>query len=178
MMQDSAFRMSALIENVMDLARARLGSGLDVNRQADELLEPVLQEVIAELQASQQDRKIETEFILSTPVNCDRGRIAQLFSNLLGNAFTYGSPTEPVRVRATSDGASFELSVANTGEPIPSDALERLFQPFYRGAARPSRQGLGLGLYIAHEIARAHGGTLKVTSTSDETRFTFRMPTH
>jgi len=176
MMQDSAFRMSALIENVMDLARARLGAGLDVTRQADELLEPVLQEVIAEFQASQRDRKIETEFILSTPVNCDRGRIAQLFSNLLGNALTYGSATEPVRVRATCDGESFELSVANVGDPIPPAALERLFQPFYRGAVRPSRQGLGLGLYIAHEIALAHGGTLKVTSSPEETRFTILMP--
>ena len=59
----------------------------------------------------------------------------------------------------------FELSVANAGEPIPPAAMERLFQPFFRGAARPNQQGLGLGLYIASEIARAHGGTLDVTST-------------
>jgi sigma-B regulation protein RsbU (phosphoserine phosphatase) len=68
------------------------------------------------------------------------------------------------------------LAVSNTGAPIPSATLDRLFQPFFRGDARTSRQGLGLGLYIASEIARAHGGTLSVTSSSEETRFTLRMP--
>jgi sigma-B regulation protein RsbU (phosphoserine phosphatase) len=79
-------------------------------------------------------------------------------------------------VRAATDEDIFELSVSNAGMPIPSDALERLFQPFTRGAVRPSQQGLGLGLYIASEIAKAHGGTLAVTSTPAETRFTSRMP--
>lgn len=69
----------------------------------------------------------------------------------------------------------FELSVANSGAPIPQDALKRLFQPFYRVAENPG-QGLGLGLYIASEIARAHGGRIDVTSSPAETRFTFRMP--
>jgi signal transduction histidine kinase len=69
----------------------------------------------------------------------------------------------------------FELSVANSGEPIPPDLLERLFQPFFRASGRSSHQGLGLGLYIASEIARAHGGTLDVISTQKETRFTFTM---
>ena len=68
-----------------------------------------------------------------------------------------------------------EISVANAGDPISPEALERLFQPFYRTAARHDHQGLGLGLYIASEIARAHEGTLDVRSNADETRFTFRM---
>jgi len=70
----------------------------------------------------------------------------------------------------------FELSVANAGEPILSEVMERLFQPFYRLAEQGSQQGLGLGLYIASEIARAHGGRIEVTSSPAETRFTFRMP--
>jgi signal transduction histidine kinase len=69
------------------------------------------------------------------------------------------------------------LHVANAGAPIPPATLARIFQPFTRGEDRPSRQGLGLGLYIAHQIAVAHGGTLEAESTADETRFTFRMPT-
>ena len=69
----------------------------------------------------------------------------------------------------------FELSVTNSGEPIPPATMERLFQPFFRASTRPSQQGLGLGLYIASEIARAHGGTLDVASTAEETRFVFRM---
>jgi sigma-B regulation protein RsbU (phosphoserine phosphatase) len=54
--------------------------------------------------------------------------------------------------------------------------LDHIFDPYARGADRPSRQGLGLGLYISNEIAKAHGGTLTVISTSDQTSFTFRMP--
>jgi len=73
-------------------------------------------------------------------------------------------------------GNTFELSVANKGEPIPEGARERLFQPFHRGNARRGCEGLGLGLYIAHEIAAAHGGTLRVSSDADETRFVFAMP--
>jgi signal transduction histidine kinase len=68
------------------------------------------------------------------------------------------------------------LSVANLGEPIPPEALSRLFQPFYRVSAQDAAQGLGLGLYIASEIARGHGGTLEVASSVQETRFMFRMP--
>jgi signal transduction histidine kinase len=175
LMRESAARMLALIENMLDLARGRLGGGLTLHRDAGEPLEPVLRGVIAELHASQPDRLVETEFALVEPIDCDRVRIAQLFSNLLGNALTYGSKAQPVRVRAVSDAASFELSVANSGDPIPPAALEHLFQPFYRSALH-NREGLGLGLYIAHEIATAHGGTLSVESTQKETRFTFRMP--
>jgi len=119
---------------------------------------------------------VETVISLNAPVDCDRGRIAQLFSNLLGNALTYGSADQPVRVRASCDREHFELSVANAGEQIPLAAMEYLFHPFYRSKAHQHREGLGLGLYIAHEIAKAHGGTLEVESTPGETRFTFRMP--
>jgi sigma-B regulation protein RsbU (phosphoserine phosphatase) len=119
---------------------------------------------------------IETRFALRRAVACDRHRMAQLFSNLLANALTHGAADGPVRVRAFTDENRFELSVANSGDPIPPATLERLFQPFSRASLRQGRKGLGLGLYIAAEIARAHDGVLDVTSTSIETRFTFRMP--
>ena len=70
----------------------------------------------------------------------------------------------------------FELAVCNAGNPISAAAMERLFYPFSRGEVRPSQQGLGLGLYIASEIAKAHGGTIDVTSTPELTCFTLRMP--
>ena len=173
LMQQSVARMSALIDNVLDFARGRLGGGIALNR-ATQSLEPVLNQVIAELRAGFPESQIETDFDLTQQVDCDSGRIAQLFSNLLGNALTHGTPGAPVRVRADAHKDEFELSVANAGEPIPPEAINRLFQPFYR-VAQDSGQGLGLGLYIASEIARAHGGRLDVASSPLETRFTFRM---
>jgi signal transduction histidine kinase len=176
MMQTSVWRMSRLIDDVLDFARGRLGGGLTLLRNARQPLEPVLRQVVDEMRTSSPDRAFETEFSLTAPVDCDRNRLGQLLSNLLGNALTYGAPDKPIRVCARTEEKAFTLFVANAGEPIPPAALERLFQPFTRGAVRPNQQGLGLGLYIAAEIARAHGGTLDVTSSPEETRFTFRMP--
>jgi signal transduction histidine kinase len=122
------------------------------------------------------ERSTETQFELETPVFCDPARVAQLFSNLLGNAISHGAPDQAARVCATAKNGTFDLFVANSGKPIPAEARKRLFQPFYRGAAHGPSEGLGLGLYIATEIAKAHGGTLEVDSSDKETRFTFRMP--
>jgi signal transduction histidine kinase len=174
-MRESATRMAVLIDNMLDLARGRLGGGLVLNRDSSKPLDPVLRAVIAEQTASSPDRIVEANFCFAEPIHCDPARVAQLLSNLLGNALTYGSMDQPVRVEASSDEETFELSVTNAGKPIPPAAMDRLFQPFYRNTLQ-DREGLGLGLYIAHEIAKAHGGTLNVRSTSEETRFTFRMP--
>ena len=136
-----------------------------------------LEEVLTELRARVAGaRRIETRFALGEVVACDRLRIGQLFSNLLANALTHGAADQPVRVAAATQGGVLELSVANAGKPIPEAAKQRLFQPFFRGDVRPNQQGLGLGLFIASEIARAHGGTLVVASDARETCFTFRMP--
>ena len=116
-----------------------------------------------------------TDFALTQPVVADPVRIGQLFSNLLGNALTYGAEGEPVTVTAKTED-QFELTVCNAGNPIAPAAMERLFYPFSRGKVRPSQQGLGLGLYIASEIAKAHGGTIDVTSTPELSCFILRMP--
>jgi signal transduction histidine kinase len=177
LMQASVNRMSLLIDNILDFARGRLGGGLSLERTTKEPLQPMLEQVIAELQSGNVARNIEAKFDIRDPVNCDVQRIGQLFSNLLGNAIAHGMPDEPIRVRAATYGSSFELSVANSGDPIAPAAMEKLFQPFYRGQVRASLQGLGLGLFIASQTAKAHGGTLEVDSSTEETRFTFQMPT-
>ena len=176
MLQATVTRMAGLIDNVLDFARGRLGSGITLNRDASKPLEPVLHQVIDELRLSWPARQIEVEYAINVPVNCDRGRIGQLVSNLVGNALTHGAANEPVRVSAATEQGLFRFSVVNRGEPISEAAIERLFEPFFRGEVRKSGQGLGLGLYIASQIAKAHEGTLTVTSTPDETRFTFVMP--
>jgi phosphoserine phosphatase RsbU/P len=176
MMQTTVMRMAGLIDNVLDFARGRLGGGITLDRNANNPLEPVLHQVIDELRLSSPGREIEAEFAINVPVDCDRSRIGQLASNLIGNALTHGASNQPVRVRAETGEGLFELSVANGGEPIPQAAIDKLFEPFFRGEVRASRQGLGLGLHIASQIAKAHEGTLSVTSTAEETRFMFVMP--
>jgi signal transduction histidine kinase len=176
LMHGSAVRMSDLIDNVLDFARGRLGGGFALTREADVALEPILQQVVNELRTGAPGRKIETDFALPDAVNCDPSRFGQMVSNLLANGVTHGDPDTPVRIQASTASGQLELSVVNGGSPIPPEAMGRLFQPFFRGEARPSQHGLGLGLHIASEIAKAHGGSIEVASTDKETRFTFRMP--
>jgi len=154
-----------------------MGGGLALQRAQGEPVEPVLEQVLAELRSSNLTRRIEASFELEETIDCDSQRIGQLFSNLLGNAIAHGSAERPIGVRASARHGLFELSVTNAGKQIPPAAMANLFHPFQRGSAGPSIQGLGLGLYIASEIARAHGGTLEAIYTPDETRFMFRMPT-
>jgi signal transduction histidine kinase len=177
-MQQSINRMAGLIDNIMDFARGRLGGGLPVARDAHEPLAPVIEQVIHELQSAHPERAITVDIALTQAVSVDRARIAQMLSNLLANALTHGQTDKPVRVSARSTDGAFTLSVVNEGPEIPVAQKDRLFQPFFRGAVRESQQGLGLGLYIAAEIAKAHGGTLDVESSPAQTAFTFTMPAH
>lgn len=176
LMHSSIARMSQLIDNVLDFARGRLGGGLTLDRTTAEPIDKILEQVIAETRSSHPDATIETHLNVTEPVKYDPQRMSQMLSNLLGNAVAHGSTERPIKVHAATQNREFELSVVNAGEPIPDAALKQLFQPFYRGAVRPSQQGLGLGLFIASEIARAHGGALTADSSLKETRFTFRMP--
>jgi signal transduction histidine kinase len=171
--QKSVKRMAGLIDDMLDLARVRLGGGFSLRRNAEQPLAPVLEQVVNEFRAAWPERPVKAAFAIAHRVDCDAARIAQLLSNLVGNALRHGRG--PVTIWAGTPGGQFELFVANHGDPIPSDTLDRLFQPFFR-VAEPSNKGLGLGLYIASEIARAHGGELTVKSSIDETRFTLRIP--
>jgi signal transduction histidine kinase len=176
MMHESVVRMAGLIDNVLDLARGRLGGGFVVDRRAEPNLAQTLEQVIAELRMAQPGRRIEADIRLDRVVRADGRRLAQLLSNLVANALAHGAEDTPVRVRAMIVGDVLELSVANAGEPIPETARAHLFQPFSRAIAGPRQQGLGLGLWIAAEIARAHDGAIDVASDRNETRFTLRIP--
>jgi signal transduction histidine kinase len=173
--QKSVLRMAGLVDNIMDFARGRLGGALTIKRDATQALTPVLEHVIDELKSAWPDVAIEAVIDIEEPVNCDRSKMGQLFSNLLANAIAYGDQRRSVRVSARTIDGEFELAVTNYGEPISDKAMKNLFKPYTRGD-RPSQHGLGLGLYIASQIAKAHGGVLKASSDSEETRFVFKMP--
>ena len=174
--QGSTQRMGKILSDLLDFARGRFGAGIGSRPDARTPLRPALEQVVSESRIIFPDRVIEAKFHFDGPVDCDAVRIAQLLTNLLHNALTYGAKDRPVRVLAFTTPDAHELSVCNEGEPIPAAAMADLFKPFTRGAAVPDQSSLGLGLYIASEIARDHKGTLTASSSPEETRFTFRMP--
>nr|WP_244465926.1 GAF domain-containing sensor histidine kinase [Devosia soli] len=173
LMKNSITRMSVLVSNVLDLTRARMGDGLQLETRKA-LLSETLSNVIEELRLSHPDRTIVAVHALHHTVDADHNRLAQLFSNLIANALVHGAKDQPVRIESALEAGHLQVSVINAGDPIPSHQIDKLFVPFRRGSS--SSQGLGLGLFIASQVAQAHGGTLSVTSDETETRFIFRMP--
>ena len=168
-------RMQSLIDDLMDFAQARLGGGFSIEAGPTDALEPALRTVVEELAIAHPDIAIETDLRIDTPIVCDPHRIAQLTSNLLANAITHGNTEAPIELIAEGGGEALRLSVCNAGDPIPPVAMKDLFTPFFRGQASPSKHGLGLGLFICSEIAKAHGGRLSVESGRERTCFTFAM---
>lgn len=171
----SSGRMGRLIKNTLDFANGRLGGGIVLNRSKNDPLQPVLEHVIKEYETVRPDVEIITYFNLKTPVYCDNSRIADLLSNLLGNALLHGKADAPVYVDIMAENGEFTMSVANSGDKIPENLIGQLFRPFARGQIKKGHDGLGLGLFIASEIARAHGGQINVISDETLTRFTFTM---
>jgi signal transduction histidine kinase len=103
--------------------------------------------------------------------------VQQLLSNLIGNALTHGAPDQPVVIAADIEGTDLVLSVANGGNPIDVENLAQVFEPYWRPHAGRPGGGLGLGLYICAQIAKAHGGMMAVRSSAAQgTVFTARLP--
>jgi signal transduction histidine kinase len=170
-------RMTLLIEDVLDFARARLGSGIAVELTDVEDINAGLMTVIRELQDAQPDSKIVSNINVNHPVRCDLGKLQQVTSNLLANALIHGLPNSPIEISARADETDFVLEVWNAGEPIPAQSIDKIFEPFWRHSVSANRQGLGLGLHICSQIVRAHDGRMTVTSTREGgTRFIARLP--
>ncbi|WGS48125.1 GAF domain-containing sensor histidine kinase [Paraburkholderia sp. D15] len=173
----TTLRMARLIDDVMDFARGRLGSGIGVSIDEVDDLDTALRMVVAELREAHPDRLLADDIAIGARVRCDRTRVQQLLSNLVGNAVTHGAAAFPVRVLARIEGAELVLSVVNGGEEIAPEVLARVFEPYWRPATSKPGGGLGLGLYICKQIVSAHGGTLEVQSSAqDGTRFVARLP--
>ncbi|GFE63595.1 PAS domain-containing sensor histidine kinase [Litoreibacter roseus] len=172
----SVRRMSSLIDDVMDFARARLGAGIVVKREDVQNLRSILARTVQEVRVSHPEATFREDYAFDEPMNCDPARISQLASNLVSNAVHHGSLNKPVRIKAEDKDGHFTLSVTNAGAAIPDTARHLLFEPFVRLEGRQDGEGLGLGLFIANEIAQRHGGQLSMSSDETETVFTFTMP--
>ena len=162
--QSSGKRMSRMIADLLDLARARLAGGIVVTPAPMEL-GAMLQRVVQESQAAQPDRAVQWEQVGDGAGSWDGDRLAQVASNLIGNALRHGDASTPVQVRL--DGSRLddvEFTVANAGA-IPAELLPHVFDPFRSGRhASGTTAGLGIGLYIVQQIVQSHGGQVAVES--------------
>lgn len=175
-MRRSISRMSALVDDVVDFTRGRMGGGISLNLRHETALELPFGQVIAELRELHPEHTIEAHIQPNISLLCDAGRLSQLLSNLLKNAIVHGDAHAPVTVSVTSADGRFAISVSNRGSALSPQLIQQLFKPFWRAPSSGPHEGLGLGLYIVAEIARSHGGTMDVTSRDGTTCFTFSMP--
>ena len=171
-------RMTAMIEQLLDLTRARLGGGVGFVRARKPLdVRELVQRALDELRASHRGRDIAFEALGDCTTAGDPERLLQLFSNVLANAVTHGDPAEAIAVRAAGGGRDIVVEIRNRGA-IPPERVATLFEPFRRGPKDAVRStGLGLGLFISQQIALAHGGDIAVESSpEDGTVVTVRLP--
>ena len=168
-------RIEHIVGDLLDLSREREGSGISVERRPADL-RAMCQQIVDELAGLARDRQIIFDCEVDGRGAWDEGRVLQAISNLASNAVQHGEPGSPVYVRLTGDPRSVAVEVRNQGA-IPETLLPRLFEPFRSGRHHGSRgDGLGLGLFIANAIARAHGGGLEVASSEGNTMFRLVLP--
>lgn len=171
--QASGKRMSRMIEDMLDLARARLAGGIPLKREPADL-GVLIGRVLAEIRAAFPERGVEVRQSGDLTGDWDAERLAQVVSNLIGNALQHGEESEAVQIGVDGQDAEVVVvSVSNAGT-IPQDLLPQLFDPF-RGADRPGgrSEGLGLGLYIVQQIVLAHQGSVEVRCEEDSRRTQF-----
>ena len=171
----SARRMASLVDDVMDFTRGRMGSGIRLKLRRHDSVHLTLEQVIDEMRGLHPERVIAASIPDLLCLDCDPERLAQLLSNLLANALVHGNAGTPVHIDARHEDGTFVLSVSNEGQDLPPEVIAQLFKPYWRATSRPGSEGLGLGLYIVDQIARAHGGKIDVTSSAGRTAFTFTL---
>lgn len=175
----SGARMQALLDDLCDFNRTRLGLGINVMPTSVNLAE-VLAEELEELRAIHPDRQIELHVTGDSQGVWDGRRLQQLLGNLVINAIKYGAQGTPVRVVVTCNVTHCRIDVSNRGPAIEPATLARIFDPLMRGQQHQSKDeragNLGLGLYIASEIAKAHHGAIEAQSDETGTSFSVSLP--
>ncbi len=171
-------RMGHMIEDLLDVTRIRQAGGLAL-QLGPAHMQTLVQRTLDEVATSHPERPIDSTLAGDLAGTWDAERLCQVITNLVGNALHHGSVDHPVRIAV--DGTRPEevsITVSNGGT-IPAGLLPHLFDPFRGGEREPGRhQGLGLGLFIAHQIVRAHHGTIEARSHNDVTSFRVTLPRH
>jgi len=181
MIYNSSKQMNALVGDLLDFTRTRLGQGMPMKPGQANIAE-VARHAVAQACAFHPEHRIRLEMTGQLDGHWDAARIGQVFSNLIGNAVKHGSMEAPIDVVLNGDDDSeIVATVHNGGDPIPEDELPRIFEPLCRAStsSQPNRNdsGLGLGLFIAREIVQGHGGALTVDSSVENgTTFTVHLP--
>ena len=175
-MSSAGQRMTDMIEQLLDLTRVRLGGGVGFRRSSDRLDVGILvQRTVDELRGAHPEREIAVDVRGDCAILGDEQRLLQLFSNVVANAIQHGTPGTPVQVIAEGAAQEIVVRVRNSGT-IPPELLPTIFDPFRARRGTTSSAGLGLGLFIAQQVALAHGGTVSVESSeATATEFTVRL---
>jgi signal transduction histidine kinase len=180
--QRSAKEMGAMISELLDYSRTQLGKGFPIHPKACSML-VICRDAVEEVRSAHPERQLALEVPEDLAALVDEARLRQALSNLLNNAVQHGDPASPISLTVRTDGKSMTIEVKNHGEPIPPDALQVIFDPLVqlsaKSAVKPDipSSNLGLGLFIAREIALGHHGSLDVTSDRENgTAFTMHLP--
>ncbi|SAL04330.1 histidine kinase [Caballeronia arationis] len=177
----SGARMQALLDDLLDFNRTKLGLGFNIAPVSVDLAR-VFDDELERVRAAHPDRRIELTVLGNAEGIWDGQRLQQLLGNLVLNAIKYGAPDAPVHVVVAGELEELRFEVKNSGPAIERLALAEIFDPLKRGPDQENKHdadgNLGLGLYIAREIAKAHGGDIEARSNEMETAFSVRLPRH
>ena len=180
--QRSAKEMGGMISELLEYTRTQLGKGIPIKPKACSM-RVICRDAVEEVRAARSERQLVLDVPEDLAGFVDHARLRQALSNLLNNAVQHGDPARPISLMVCTEGQSIAIEVKNWGDPIPPDSLQVIFDPLVqlsaKSAAKPDvpSTNLGLGLFIAREIALGHHGTLDVTSDRENgTVFTMRLP--
>ena len=177
---ENTTRIATIVDELLDLTRARFGSGITLVRTPMDM-EFISRQLVDEIQMRNPTRTLNLSVSGNLKGEWDKARIGQVFSNLIGNAIQYSFKESSIDITINGTTEEIVLSVHNKGIPVPAEKIGSLFDSLVRAVIdegdHPEDTNLGLGLYITKEIIVAHGGTISVTSTeADGTTFTARFP--
>lgn len=174
--KSSANRALNLVDDLLDMAKGRVGAEMEIERVAVASLGAELEKLVNEIRTASPTRDFVSNWTIDHPVEVDLPRLSQLLANLLSNAHRHGDEAGIVTVTGLTTQDSFKLYVENNGEAIPENVQATLFEPFVQGQGKTKKNGLGLGLFIVSQVAKAHSGQMEIQCDDNLIRFVFSMP--